>query len=196
MRLAGYGFVVAAPGDLPPHRARRHRARVRRRGQARADRRTRTRRPSPTSTTTSAPRSTGWRPTTAWRRRPLRDRALHGRPPGVPRRVRPARARDGAVVSDRPARRQARQGRRRGLARARVGDPRRDAADLRHQRSAHARGRAVRSSSEGWRRPASASAGACTKPSTPSGATSARATTRRRPTRRSPRPSRCSGPRR
>ena len=166
-------------GDLSPYRGLPALCSSSTRRGSAADGPTRTRPPSSTSTTTSAPRSTGSRPTTVWRRRPLRDRALHRRPPGLPRRVRLARARHGALVPDRSARWETGQGRRRGIARARIGDPGRVAADFRQQRSAHAQRTAVRSSSARWRRRASTFAGACTTPSTPSAATSDRAMTRR-----------------
>ena len=80
-------------GDLSPCRARRHRARVRRRGEAPgtggrgrdAGRRLRRRHPR------GARLARGRRP--RGRRRPPGDGALHRRSLGLPRRVRPARAR-------------------------------------------------------------------------------------------------------
>ena len=115
--------------DLPPDRAGRDRARVRRRGQgARPGRRR---------------RDHGGRLRRRRRRRArLARRAgeldrrrgpLHRRPPRVPRRLPPAGARDRVLVRDRAARRQARQGPGRRLARPRRRDRGRAADGLGHE---------------------------------------------------------------
>ena len=94
------------------------------------------------------------------------------------------------LVRDRPAQRQARRGQDR-LAGARGRDRRRDPPDLGHPRPPHAAGRSRRRA--GRARRDARSRGASTTPSTPSAATSATASTPRRPIWRSPRPSRSSG---
>ena len=67
---------------------------------------------------------------------------LHRRPPRVPRRLPPAGARDRVLVRDRAARRQARQGPGRRLARPRRRDRGRAADGLGHEGPAHAGSRA------------------------------------------------------
>ena len=86
-----------------------------------------------------------------WRRGPL-----HRRAPRVPRRLPPAGPRHRVLVRDRAARRQARQGPGRRLARARGRDRGRAADRLGHGRPAHADRTGARSSAPGSPRSATA----------------------------------------
>ena len=187
-RLAGHGFVVAAPEIYHRDRAARHRARVRRRGQARADRRTRRRRRSPTSTRTSAPRSTGWRPTTAWTALCATGHCTGGHlgfRAAFDPRVRatalwyPTGLHDGELGKDADAGSLARASEIRGemLLIFGTNDPHTPRGPCRHQARARGGGRSFR-----W---------SLYEAEHAFGRDIARATTPRRPTRRSPRPSRC-----
>ena len=137
VRLAGYGYVVAVPEIY--HRiepagtvlAFDDEGKVRGQGDADA--------------TPVADFDADVDAALAWLARALervagRRRPLHRRPPRVPRRLPAAGARDRVLVRDRAARRQARQGPGRRLARSRGRDRGRAADDLGHARPAHAGG--------------------------------------------------------
>ena len=182
VRLAGYGFVVAVPEIYhriePAGTVLGFDDEGKARGQADAE-----------ATPTGGLRRGRLR-RARLARRALQQRRrrgpLHGRAHRLPGRVRRTRARHGVLVPDRPARRQARRGQDR-LAGARRRHRRRHPADLRHQGPAHAAAGARDHPPRARRRRGRASSGASTRPSTRSGATSARATTPRRPTARSAR---------
>ena len=141
VRLAGYGYVVAVPEIYhriePAGTVLEFDDEGKVRGQADAD------------ATTVADFDADVDAALAWLGRALerlarRRRPLHRRPPRVPRGVPPAGARDRLLVRDRAARRQARQGPGRRLARARGRDRGRAADDLGHDGPAHAGGRRAR----------------------------------------------------
>ena len=108
VRLAGYGYVVAVPEIYhriePAGTVLDFDDEGKVRGQADADAT-----PVPTSTPTSPRAGLAGRRAALARRR----RALHRRAHRVPRGVRARRSRDGVLVPDRAARRQARRGSRR-----------------------------------------------------------------------------------
>ena len=137
VRLAGYGFLVAVPEIYhriePAGTVLGFDDEGKVRGQADAE-------ATPVADfDADIDAALGWL-ARALERAARRGRALHGRASRVPRRVPPAGPRHRVLVRDRAARRQARRGRRRRLARPRRGDRGRAADDLGHARPAHAGG--------------------------------------------------------
>ena len=182
VRLAGYGFVVAVPEIYhriePAGTVLGFDDEGKVRGQADAD----------ATPDRRLRRGRRRRAGLAGRALPVGRRrgALHGRAHRVPGGVRRARARDGVLVPDRPARRQARRGARPTRWRA----PATSTASILlifGTRDPHTPRRGARRSARGLEAAGTRFTGASTRPSTRSGATSARASTPRRPTARSPR---------